>query len=111
MDQPLFALGKLIQWNTPETPGKDKYVAMFGGLHIEIAAFKALGEFLDGSGWVKALLNADTASSGTAESFVKVSHLSKKQDEYMRLQLLPYMFSNSQHMMTTKQLYQLPNHA
>jgi len=76
MDQPLFALGKLIQWNTSETR-EDKYVVMFGGLYIEIAAFKALGEFLYGSGWVNALVNADIASPGTAESFVKVSHLAK----------------------------------
>ena len=62
MDQPLFALAKLIQWNMPETHGEDKYVVMFGGLHIEIAAFKAVGEFLDGSGWVNALVNADIAS-------------------------------------------------
>ena len=61
----------------PETHGEDKYVVMFGGLHIEIAAFKALGEFLDGSGWVNALVNADIASPGTAESFLKVSHLAK----------------------------------
>ena len=52
-------------------------VVMFGGLHIEIAAFKVLGEFLDGSGWVNALVNADIASPGTAESFLKVSHLAK----------------------------------
>ena len=77
MDQPLFALAKLIQWNMPETHGEDKYVVMFGGLHIEIAAFKALGGFLDGSGWVNALVNADIASPGTAESFLKVSHLAK----------------------------------
>ena len=61
----------------PETHGEDKYVVMFGGLHIEIAAFKALGEFLDGSGWVNALVNADIANPGTAESFLKVSHLAK----------------------------------
>jgi len=61
----------------PETHGEDKYVVMFGGLHTESAAFKALGEFLDGSGWVNALVNADIASPGTAESFLRVSHLAK----------------------------------
>ena len=59
MDQPLFALAKIIQWNMPETHGEDRYVAMFGGLHIEITAFKALGEFLDESGWVNALVNTE----------------------------------------------------
>ena len=45
MDQPLFALAKQIQWSMPETHGEDRYVVMFGGLHIEMAAFKALGEW------------------------------------------------------------------
>ena len=44
MDQPLFALAKWIQWNMPETHGEDRYVVMFGGLHVEMAAFKVLGE-------------------------------------------------------------------
>ena len=35
MDQPLFALSKMIQWNMPETHGKDRYVVMFGGLHTQ----------------------------------------------------------------------------
>ena len=77
MDQPLFALAKLIQWNMPETHGEDRYVVMFGGLHVEMAAFKVLGEWLDGSGWVNALIDADVATPGTAESFLKVSHLAK----------------------------------
>ena len=50
---------------------------MFGGLHVEMAAFKVLGEWLDGSGWVNALIDADVATPGTAESFLKVSHLAK----------------------------------
>ena len=42
-------------------------------------ALKALGGFLDWSGWVNALVksNADIGSSGTAESFLNVSHLAK----------------------------------
>ena len=77
MDQPLFALAKLIQWNMPETHGEDRYVVMFGGLHVEMAAFKVQGEWLDGSGWVNALVDADVVTPGTAESFLKVSHLAK----------------------------------
>ena len=42
-----------------------------------MAAFKVLGEWLDGSGWVNALIDADVATPGTAESFLKVSHLAK----------------------------------
>jgi hypothetical protein len=42
---------------------------MFGGLHIEMALLKALGEFLDESGWIAALSDADIATTGTADSF------------------------------------------
>ena len=35
-DQPLYALAKQVQWN--------KYVVMCGGLYIETAALKTLGD-------------------------------------------------------------------
>ena len=50
---------------------------MFGGLHIEMAVMKCIGEWLNGSGWVTALVNAGIASVGTAESFLKVSHVAR----------------------------------
>ena len=77
MDQPLFALAKQIQWSMPETHGENLLVVIFGALHIEMVAFKALGELLDGSGWVSALVNADIATPGTAESFLKAGHLAR----------------------------------
>lgn len=77
MDQPLFAIAKQIQWKLPNTHGEHKFVIMFGGLHIEMAAFKALGTWLDGSGWTSVLVNADVATAGVAESFIKVSHLTR----------------------------------
>ena len=58
-DQPLFAVAKIIQWNFPQTHGEDKLLIMFGGLHIEMAALKTLGDWLDGSGWTAATTEAD----------------------------------------------------
>ena len=77
MDQPLFAITKRIQWNLPTDYGEDKFVIMFGGLHIEMAALKVLGDLLDGSGWTSALTEAGIASSGTTDSFLKASHITK----------------------------------
>jgi hypothetical protein len=74
-DQPLYALGKQIQWDKPDIYGEDKYVLMFGGLHIEMAVLKAIGSWLEDSGWSDALVQADIASSGTADSFHKSSHV------------------------------------
>ena len=39
---------------------------MFGGLHIEMTAWKAVGTWMDGSGWTAALTQAEVATSGKA---------------------------------------------
>ena len=77
VDQPLFALAKMVQWKWPDTHGEDKYVVMFGGLHLEMALWSTLGDLLEGSGWTNALVEAEIASSGVAESFLKTSHLTR----------------------------------
>jgi len=76
-DAPLFALAKFIQWNWPNTHGEDKFIVMFGGLHIEMALWKTYGDYLQGSGWTSALTQAGVASSGTVDSFLKASHLTR----------------------------------
>ena len=48
---------------------------MLGGLHIEMNALKLLGDLLDSSGWIGALTQANIASFGTADSYLKVSHV------------------------------------
>ena len=55
LDQPLFAITKQIQWNWPESHGENQFVIMLGGLHIEMAAFKVLGNWLDGRGWMSVI--------------------------------------------------------
>ena len=75
-DQPLFALAKQIQWKWPQEYG-EKFVVFFGGLHIEMAALKILGDLLQGSGWVQALVQAEIASAGTADFFLRASHVSR----------------------------------
>ena len=58
-----------------KTHGEDKCVVMLGGLHIEMAVWKIFGGFLEDSGWTTALIEAGIASSGTANYFLKASHL------------------------------------
>jgi hypothetical protein len=76
-DQPLFVFAKQIQWEWPEIYGEDRFVVLFGGMHIEMAAFKLLGDLLIGTGWETTLSEPDIASLGTAESFITVSNLAK----------------------------------
>lgn len=42
-----------------------------------MAVLKMIGDWLNKSGWVEAIIQANIASSGTAESFVKVSHVTR----------------------------------
>ena len=76
-DQPLFALAKFVQWKWPDTHGEQKYVVMLGGLNTEMALWNTLGDVLENSGWTAALAEAEVASSGTAASFLKVTHLTR----------------------------------
>ena len=75
--QPLFALATEIQWKVRGAYDEDHVVVMFGGLHIEMAAFKALGKWIHGSGWIEALTNGSVASSGVADSFLSASHITR----------------------------------
>ena len=76
-DQPPFALAKSIQWQWPETYGEQKFVIVLGGLHIEMAAWKVLGNWLENSGWVEALMEGNVFTAGVADSLIKVSHVAR----------------------------------
>ena len=56
--QPLFVLVKQIQRRDTSAYDESHVVVMLGGLHSEMAAFKALGKWVLGSGWPEALTNA-----------------------------------------------------
>ena len=98
-DQPLYALAKQIQWKWPNDYGEDKFVVMFGGLHIEMAALKTVGDWLKGSGWVEALVQADIATAGTADSFLSVAHVARTRRAHQvtlaALYILKYCAYNS----------------
>ena len=75
VDQPLFAIVKKIQWKWPQIYEEDKSVVMFGGLHIELAALKILGDLLKDNGWTSALVQAGVATACTADTFLKTAHI------------------------------------
>ena len=43
-DQPLYALAKQIQWQRPDY-GEDRFVIIFGGLHLELASLSSIWDF------------------------------------------------------------------
>ena len=51
---------------------------MLGGLHIVMAAWKALGKWLDSSGWTAALVQDDIATPGKADFFKGVACIQNK---------------------------------
>jgi len=77
VDQPLFALCKIIEHLRPESLGEDVFVLLMGGLHIEMAALRALGPLLQQSGWDEALAAAGVTTSGRAQSMLKGSHVTR----------------------------------
>ncbi|CAH1776304.1 unnamed protein product [Owenia fusiformis] len=70
-DQLLYSLLKQIQWSYRATHDD------FGGLHIEAAFECTIGNWLRDSGWTNALTQAKVATSGTADSFLKASHITR----------------------------------
>ena len=76
-DQPLYAIAKKIQWNFPTVYGEKKLVVMFGGFHTELVALKALGSWIEDSGWTSVLVQAGVTTPGTIDSFLKAWHVSR----------------------------------
>ena len=77
MDQPLFTIGKQIQWNWSDRYGEDKVLIMFGGLHIEMAFLKLIGDWLEDSGWLASLVEAKVASLGRAKALIKAKSVTR----------------------------------
>ena len=77
LDQPLYAIAKMIQWNWPDVYGEKHFITILGGLHIEMAALNVVGDWLEDSCWVEALVQAKVASAGTADSFLKATHVTR----------------------------------
>ena len=76
-DQPVYAIAKKVQWSYPELYGENKLVMMMGALHIEMATLNMLGDWLEGSGWVEVLIEAQIHSPGRAESVLSGTHVKR----------------------------------
>ena len=81
------------QWKWPAAYGEQKFVVMLGGLHTEMALWNMLGDVLESSGWIAALVVAEVASYGTAASFLKVTHLTGTRNAHQIILGLSKSFS------------------
>ena len=81
-DCPIFAVTKQIQWSFPESLGEDRFIVMFGGLHLDKGMWSALGDLLEGSRWSAAITEAKIATSGSAQALLKCSHITRTRHAY-----------------------------
>jgi hypothetical protein len=82
----------------PEMFGEGSFVLLLGGLHIEMVAWKAVGDWLAGSGWTDVLDYADVASYGTADYFLKVSHVKRTRQAHTVTAALLYVLRHRAYM-------------
>ena len=61
---------------------EESFVIMLGGLHTKMALLKAIGDLLNGSGWTSELVQAEIATAGTSNSFLKAVHVKKTARAY-----------------------------
>ena len=66
-DQPVYALGKQVQWLYPDQ--YEDILWMMGPLHIEMAFLHAIGNWLSESGWTDMFERARITTTGRIESF------------------------------------------
>ena len=74
-DQPVYALGKQVQWNY-----QNRYSTVFwmmGPLHIEMAFLSTIGDWLEGSGWTELLEKSKINTTGRIESFLHGSKVKR----------------------------------
>ena len=68
-DQPVYALGKQVQWTY-----NDAYENVFwimGPLCIEMAFTTGIGDWIGGSGWIEVFKKSNISTSGRMESFLR----------------------------------------
>ena len=90
-DQPLYAIAKQIQWQWSNSHGEKHYVIIVGGFHVEMTALKAIGKWLEDSGWTNALMQSSVASAGKLTHFSKL-HTFLEQGVSIRLLQVHYTY-------------------
>ena len=62
-DQPVYALGKQVQWMYPDR--FKNFVWMMRPLHIEMTLLNAVGDWLKGSSWLGVFKKSKISTSGS----------------------------------------------
>ena len=89
-DQPFYFICKKIQWNRHADWGKDLFVILMGGLHIEMCVLNIIGHWLEDSGWSYIMAAANITTHGRADAIQKGSETSRDQWAYQII--LPVLY-------------------
>ena len=54
---------------------ENHFVIVMGGLHFDMVFLRVIGEWLDGSGWCKSLVDAYIETPGRADSLTGSGHV------------------------------------
>ena len=90
--QPVYALGKQVQWKYPNR--FKNFVFMMGPMYIEMALLNAIGDWLEGSGWFGIFNKAKIRTPDIVDSFLWRSHV--KRSRYAHLISLFALHSTAQ---------------
>ena len=91
-DQPVYELGKQVQWMSLDR--FTNFVWKMGPLHIEMALLNAIGNWLEGSGWLEVFNKTKISTPGRVNSFLLGSLV--KRSRYAHLISLFFLRSMAQ---------------
>ena len=74
-DQPVYTLGKQVQWMYQEK--YQNVVWLMGPLHIEMSFMNGIGSWLEDSGWIEAFERSNISTPGRIESFLNGSKVKR----------------------------------
>ncbi|KAK3909702.1 Cis-prenyltransferase 4, chloroplastic [Frankliniella fusca] len=79
VDQPLYKLARLIQWNSPSDGplAENNFFVLLGPFHIEKAFLSVIGQFAENSGWKTVMRSSGIMTESAAESILKVYNVTK----------------------------------
>ncbi|KAK3912859.1 Chromosome-associated kinesin KIF4 [Frankliniella fusca] len=79
VDQPLYKLARLVQWNSPSSDrlAENNFFVMLGPFHIEKAFLSVIGQFAENSGWKTIMSSSGIMTESAAEAILKVHNVTK----------------------------------
>lgn len=76
-DLAIAKMAKQIQVSESPSPRFDHIFINLGGFHLQLAFFKAVGKYIDGSGIAEILISSEVLAEGSINSFLEGKHFNR----------------------------------